>query len=283
MEKGGSWHGLEAYINHPLETSQSANHDDTDGETVPESSESNFPVDPAHDGSKCLARFSIRIQFTDHDIGGVGDNGTENTSEISTGEGDTGLRSLAIVALLSGETVINLFNNSLKRSKLHHGIGNLTSPQWIQSLVKAGPAFFGYNGVDAVQGASIRVGYGALHAYLDSFKRTKSNVGEELGRRRSGQVKPSFVLVRSFWASNVAVRLLEIFIPAVLEGSLCTIPKKCRAPAGHDAANPLGAVNLTPGLEVAGVEFRVDLTTGFYEIKGRYSRVCETLFNQALP
>lgn len=268
----------ETYINHPLETSQSTNHDNTHGKTVPEPTESNFPVDTAHDFSKGFTRLSIGIEFADHDISGMRDNGTENTSEITTSEGYTGLGSFSVVALLSRQAVINHFHNSFKRGKLHHGIWDLTSPQWIQSLVEASVAFFASNCVDSVECACIRVGNCALHSHLDGFKRAKGHIGQKFGRGRGGQIDGSLVVVCSFWSSHVAVSLLEVFIPTILESSLGTVSEECRAPTSHDATETFGAIDFPPSLKVASVELRIDLASGLDKIERRHSSVGKTLY-----
>lgn len=267
----------ETYINHPLQTGQCTNHHDTHGETVPKSTKPNFLVDAAHDSSKCFAGLSIGIELADHDIGGVGDNGAENTSEITTCEGNTGLGSLAVVALLSRKAVVNLFDDGLKGRKLHHCIWNLTSPQRIQSLVKATPTLFAGNGADAVERARIRIGNRALHSHLDCFKGAESNVGKEFSRGRGSQVETSLVLVCGVWSGNVAVRLFEVFIPTILESSLDTVSKERWAPTRHNSAKSFSAVNLAPCLEVARVELGIDLSTGLDEIEGRDGSMSEAL------
>ena len=57
-----------------------ANHENSENQTVPETWEPDVFIDATHSGSESLSRLAIRIELADHDICGVGDNGTKDTS-----------------------------------------------------------------------------------------------------------------------------------------------------------------------------------------------------------
>ena len=61
-------------------------------------------------------------------------------------------------------------------------------------------------------------------------------------------------------SGNVAVCLLEVLIPSVLEGSLSRIPEEGRTPACEDTAEAFLAVDELPALHVTLVQLRVYLT-----------------------
>jgi hypothetical protein len=51
------------HVNHPLETSQCSDHDNSDGETIPETHKSDVLVDTSHSSSECLTRCTIGVEF----------------------------------------------------------------------------------------------------------------------------------------------------------------------------------------------------------------------------
>ena len=174
--------------------------------------------------------------------------------------------------------MIDHLDDGLEGGELHHGIRNLTAPQRVKALVQPSEALLGGDLTEAVCRALKHRRARSLHPHLDRFKWAERNVCEELGRGRSRKVERRLVLVGCLGASEVRVGLLEVLIPAILEGTLGGITEQGRAPTGEDATDTFGAVNDTPALKVALVDLRVDLTASLNEIEGRYSCV-----RQALP
>ena len=58
---------------------QCANHEDSYNETVPETTEPNVFVNPAHGSSESLSGLAAGVELAHHDISGMRHNGTENT------------------------------------------------------------------------------------------------------------------------------------------------------------------------------------------------------------
>ncbi|CRK33352.1 hypothetical protein BN1708_001040 [Verticillium longisporum] len=258
-------------------TSQSANHDDAHWKTVPQPGEANIFVNAAQGTAKRFAGRTVGVQLADHDIGRVRDDGAEDTGQIATGKGDAGLGALAVVALLARQAVVDHLDNGLERCKLHHGVGDLTTPERVEALVQPGHALLGRDGADAVERAAVRRRDAALHAHLDSLKGTEGKVGEELGRSGRSQIQDRLVLLGILGTGNVRVLLLEELIPAILEGALGGVAEQRRAPAGEDAAHALAAEDLAPGLEISRVQLGVDLATRLDEVKRGDGKVREAL------
>lgn len=265
------------YVDCPLKTSQSSNHNDTHRESVPESRKPNVLVDTAHRSTKSFTRSSIRIEFADHDIRRVGDDGAEDACEVATSKRYACLRSLAVVALLAWQAVIDHLDDGLKGGKLHHGVGNLATPKRVDALVQARPALLGGNGADAMECALVWVRHASLHPYLDGFKGTQSNVCEELSRRRGDEIESSLVLVSRLRTCEVRVRFLEVFIEAILEGTLGRVSEKSRAPTSEDTTDALTTEDLAPGLEVSSVQLWVHLPASLDQIQWRDGSVCKAL------
>jgi len=62
-----------------------------------------------------------------------------------------------------------------------------------------------------------------------------------------------------------------------LECSTHGVSKESRAPSREDTTHPLSTTNLPPGLEVALIHLRIDLTTAFDQIQRRHGRMCNAL------
>jgi hypothetical protein len=137
--------------------------------------------------------------------------------------------------------------------------------------------FFARNSPDSLEGASERRRHRGLHTDLDRFEGAKTNIGNELGGGRSGQVKSRLVLLGSFFAGQLTVEVLEVFVEAVFARSLHRVPKEGRAEASEDTAEPFSPCNDSPGLEIALVELGIDLATAFDKIEGSDCSVCNTL------
>lgn len=80
--------GLEGIVDPPLETSQGTDHDDSCSESSPESAESDLGVDLLHVFSVGGSFGLDSVQLGDHSVSGLGNEGTEDTSNVTGHEGD---------------------------------------------------------------------------------------------------------------------------------------------------------------------------------------------------
>jgi hypothetical protein len=76
------------------------------------------------------------------------------------------------------------------------------------------------NGTDALEGTCEGRRNGGLHADFDSFKGTKTDIGDEFGGGRTSEVNRSLVLDRIVLAGKHRVQVLEVLIEAIFRGSL---------------------------------------------------------------
>jgi len=81
---------------------------------------------------------AIGIELADHDIGRVRDNSAENTSKVTTAEGNGGLSPLSIVLLLTWKIAVDSHNDVLEGCELHHSVRDLSTPERVQTLVETG-------------------------------------------------------------------------------------------------------------------------------------------------
>jgi hypothetical protein len=124
--------GLEAVVDPPLETGECAYHDDTHAETLPEAHEADLLDDSAD------ASLGGLVELGHEGVCGVRDDGAENTGDVTGGEGDSELSGLAVGVLGVGEHVgVEGLDGALEGGELHHGVGNLTTPERTDTLVEA--------------------------------------------------------------------------------------------------------------------------------------------------
>jgi len=121
-------HGrLECVIDPPLEASQSTNHQDTGTETL------GSQVDGTGLAGNLANRLALVLSLAhegDDRVGRVGDDGADNTGEVTRGEGDTELGALAVGLLGFSEDVgVEQLDDLLEEEELGHGVGDLTRPE----------------------------------------------------------------------------------------------------------------------------------------------------------
>ena len=78
------------------------------------------------------------VQFRDNRISGVRNNSAEDTSNITGGKGDNQLfRFGAVSSWFWNDVFVKSFNGTLEASEFHHGVWDLTHPEWWQSFVES--------------------------------------------------------------------------------------------------------------------------------------------------
>jgi len=113
---------LKIIINHPLQPSERADHHNSDRQAVPQAAEADLAINPLRCDPCALARHLIGVQFGNHDVGWMRDDSAENTRQITTGERDGGLGSLAVVSFLAREVRVDHLDDGLEGGKFHHGV-----------------------------------------------------------------------------------------------------------------------------------------------------------------
>ena len=128
-------HGdLEGIVDPPLETGEGTDHDDTGAETVPEAVEADAGVDLA-DGVALL------VHDGDHGVSWVRHDSAENTSPVTSHEGDHELGALGVGVTWSSEHVsVQSTHSLLESDELHDGVWDLSAPEWDNTLVQEAPA-----------------------------------------------------------------------------------------------------------------------------------------------
>lgn len=122
--------GLEGVVNPPLETGEGTDHDDPGHQSSPESRKSNFSIDPSDFGCQRSLLTSFGVQFRNHCVSRVRNNGAEDTSKVTRGEGNAQLGSLIVVFFAFGENVVvEELHEPLESNEFDDGVGNLPGPE----------------------------------------------------------------------------------------------------------------------------------------------------------
>jgi hypothetical protein len=241
-----------------LHTIRLTNHQDTSGETLGgESAPANFRSDLPNR----LATVCLFTHLRDKRVSGVRDDGADNTSNVTGGEGDTELSGFAVAILgLSEDVLVEELNGLLEEEELGHGVGDLTRPEGDEGT----EGVAGLNRLCAhllessAEGNGESTGGRGLDLDLCHFKRAKSDVGEDLSRGGTSKPDEGLVLLGGLLASQVRVGILEDLIETVLEHALEGVTDESWAKTFPET---LGALlsreeleGLTKALVLAGVD-----------------------------
>lgn len=267
-----------------MEGSQSANHANAHGQTVPETAEANVAVNPADGCASTFARLAVRIELRHHHVGRVRDDSAADTGNVASEERHTSLLQDVVRLLGLAELLVNLRNRALERRELDHRVRDLAGPERVEALVETAIAFLGDDFAPAFAQV-VGVGrQGGLHADFDGFEGAQEDVGDEFGGGGGAEVDDCLGGVGEEF---LAVVVFEDFVGAVFACALEGVADEgwglggwvlvsieggvgvgdYSYPAEEDAANALFCHDGAPCLEVGLVELRIDLTAAFDEIE----------------
>ena len=159
---------LEGIVDDPLHAGKGTNHENSGSDTFPETVETDFSIDFFNLGSSSGLGFASLVEDGNHSVGWVGNDGAEDTSNVTGHEGNHELGALGVRALLLGEQVgVESLDDSLEGDELDDGVWNLSSPEWLKTLVESIDTF---SLVDLIQtfdsAGSESTWFGGLHFYF---------------------------------------------------------------------------------------------------------------------
>lgn len=264
---------LVGVVDHPLEAGEGTDHEDTGAETLPEAVHADSTVDL----SDALASL---VHDGDTGVGGVGNDGAEDTSAVSGHEGDHHLGALAVLVLRLGEDVgVEHGDELLEGHELDNGVGDLSGPERLDAL-KEGVTRSVLHLLVAGQGAARPLGLldsrvRGLHADFQRFPRAEEDVSDELGA--SGGDRPADLLVLGgVGAGSTGIDILEDLVEAELAEALSRVTEEGRAVANGEALEALGRSDVSDALSDTFVQTRVGLKAALDQIEGSNNRVSDT-------
>ena len=217
------------------------------------------------------------------------DDGTEDTSDVTGGEGDHELLGLgALLSWLRNDVLVDGLDGLFEAGELHHGVRNLSHPEGLETLVEGTGAFLSLHSREAISESggvvrgldsdlkTIRKARRGLKFYLDGFHGSKSNISEELSGSRSDEVKRSSVKESVLFAHGVSVEVLEDFVETKLEATLHGVTDESRSPSSSKSLDTTFGDGDLHTLAEGGVLGGVDLHSALDQIKGNDGGVGDT-------
>ena len=128
---------LEWIVDDPLHASEGTNHEDSCSETLPETIETNILVDFS-------STLSCLVHDWDHCVCGMGNDSTEDTSQVTRGKSNSKLCSLSIWGFFfCKNTSVELLHNFFECDELDNCVRNLSHPKRFDTSVEAIETFSG--------------------------------------------------------------------------------------------------------------------------------------------
>merc|ERR1719422_2284021 len=190
----------------------------------------------------CLSKTSARslVEVRHEGVSGMGDDGAEDTSDVAGSEGDHQLFGLgALGPGLGDHVLVKSLHGSLETGKLHHGVGDLSSPKRNQGLVETIEAFLLQNFWESSsQGCGEGSNWRSLNSDLARLHWRQSNVSKELSRSRGSQVEGCSVQEGVLLSDHVRVDLLEDLVESKLAETLGRVANGSGSPAKEESSSP---------------------------------------------
>jgi hypothetical protein len=260
---------LEGVVHEPLKGSQGTNHEDTHAKTTPDTNRSHFSEDLANRRTS-----GVLVQLGDHRVGRVRDDGAEDTSNVTSGEGDTELFKLGALGSGLGDDVsVEGLDGSLESPELHHSVGDLSGPQRNQTLVETSDTFSLDDLTHTLSqggGESAVSRVGGLNSDLHGFPRAQSGVSDEFSAGGGRQVQQVLVLLGVLLAGHISVGLLEVFVETELAETLSRVTDQSGSPAENKTTSTFLGENFAHG------SLDTDLLTALDDIEGDDTSVGKT-------
>jgi len=169
-----------------LQAGEGTNHENSCSKTLPESGETDFTVNLRDLSTSGLVGSGSLVEDGDHGISWMGDDGAENTGNITGHESDSELGTLTVAGLLSGEDVsVEHLHDLFEGDELHNGVWYLSAPKWGQSFVETVGTFGGFQVSETCSGGFGELAWlRSLHFDLKSFPWAEETIGNDLSASR---------------------------------------------------------------------------------------------------
>jgi hypothetical protein len=246
-----------------LEAGQSTDHDNTSTETLGgKGNETGL----GGDGAEGLALVLGLAQQGDQRVSGVGNDGANDTREVTRTEGDSELSGLAVGFFRGGEDVsVEELDDLLEEVELGHSVWDLSRPERDEGT-EGEPGFNGgspHLGKSGAHGDREGTSGAGLDLDLGHLPRAKGNIGEDLSRGGTSQPDGTLVVVAGLLTCEVHVGVFEELVETILEGTLEGVANQGRPEALPGTGDTLlgddGSETGNETLVLGGVDLHVTL------------------------
>jgi len=206
-----------------LHAGKGTNHENSGSDTFPETAETNFSIDFFDLSSSSGLGFTSLVEDGNHGISWVRDDGAENTSNVTRHESNHELGALGVRALLLGEDVgVESLDDSFESDELNDGVWDLSSPEWLKTLVESVDTLSLVDGVQTLDGAgSESTWLSGLHFNFKCFPWAEETIGDDLSAGRGDSETDSLIFLDFlFRAHSTSIDILEHLIESEFTESL---------------------------------------------------------------
>lgn len=128
---------LKTIINQPLKRRQRPNHQNPNRQPIPQSLKPNIPINARHRLARALTLLAIRVEFRDHDVRGVRDDGAAYAGDVAAEEGDAGLLEAIVGGFGLAEVGVDGVDGGFEGCEFYHCVGNLAAPEGVETFIKS--------------------------------------------------------------------------------------------------------------------------------------------------
>jgi len=261
-------HSFEGIVDPPLETSEGTDHDNSGSHTSPETAETDFGVDFLDVVTSGAATLH-GVELGDHSVSRLGDQGAEDTGNVTRHEGDGELSTLGVFALGLGEdSSVEEFDSLFESDELHDGVGDLSSPEGSQTLEQTVGTFISSDLVQSggeVSGES--AGLRGLDSNLNGFPRAEEAISNDFSRSGSDSPTKSLVFNGVFLTDDTGIDILEHFVETEFTQTLEGVSDKGGGETQSETSITFSGSDGGESVADIFVEARADLHSALDDIK----------------
>lgn len=262
---GGTEKTLDVTVDGELTGSDGTNHEETSTNTGEAALETKLLGDLDQTAGGALTGETLGlVDLGKHGVGGLGDDGSSETSKETSTKVDTSLTTVGEGVLVDNSE--DGLRELLESDELGHGVRNLLEEDGTETRVESANTLVLEDLAETAQKTASELRL-RDKTNTGSFKGAEGNVGEEFSGSGRGEVDGSTVLGGVLKTELVDPLLLEEFITTELEGTLEEVTGGGRTETGKESASTLVGNDLAETTDhTAVVCSRVKLDSGLDDI-----------------
>mmetsp|Transcript_13057 Transcript_13057/g.22034 ORF Transcript_13057/g.22034 Transcript_13057/m.22034 type:complete len:302 (+) Transcript_13057:28-933(+) len=260
---------LERVVDDPLHAGEGTHHEDPSSESLPEPVEADFAVDLLNLVASRALSLPL-VQDGDHGVGGVGNHGAEDTGDVAGEEGDHELGGLSVLVLGLGEDVgVEVLHDLLEGHELHDGVGHLSGPEGLQTLVESVGSLGRVHELVSLGGLGGEGSLvGGLHPDLEGLEGAEEAVSNDFGAGGGEGESDSLVLLGVLLAGDASVDILEDLVESELSESLGGVSNEGGEPSNGESLESLLGLDLSESISDSAVESGTGLHSALDDVEG---------------